>query len=125
MLGQGIFQLIYFTYLHNQLVIGFLLTAGVALYALIKKPTRERVFWFVGFLVLMLHFEYQKHIVADLADQTIATLFLEEGHYRFRWLTQVFIYHAIPLVMWLVGWGSVILGLWESLKHDIIPAKGH
>ncbi len=108
---QGLFQLIYFTYLHNQLAIGLIIAALVALILLLKKPQRQYVFFFLGFLLLILHFEYQKHIVKDLADQTIATLFLEEGNYRFRWLTKVGLYHLVPLIMWLLGWGSIILGL--------------
>ena len=120
MLGQGIFQLIYFTYLHNQLVIGMLAAALVSLWLLIKKPTRQLVFFFLGFLILIFHFEYQKHIVQDLADQTISTLFLEEGHYRFRWLTKVAIYHGLPLLMWLAGWGSIILGLINAQFSDTI-----
>lgn len=69
------------------------------------------VWFFMGFLMLAIHFEYQKHIVQDLADQTISTLFLEEGHYRGQWLTRVTLYHLLPLIMWCLGWGSVLLGL--------------
>lgn len=108
---QGLFQLIYFTYLHNQLAIGLLVAALVSLFLLIKKPSRRYIFFFLGFLLLLFHFEYQKHIVQDLAEQTIATLFLEEGHYRWRWLTKVSIYHLAPFLLWLSGWGGVILGL--------------
>lgn len=108
---QGLFHLFYFTYLHNQLVIGLAIAAIVALILLIKKPQRRLVFFFLGFLLLILHFEYQKHIVQDLAEQTIATLFLEEGNYRFRWLTKVSLYHLVPFLLWLSGWGSLVLGL--------------
>ncbi|MDO5561159.1 MAG: hypothetical protein Q4G02_00040 [bacterium] len=108
---QGLFQLIYFTYLHNQLAIGLALAALVSLFILIKKPARRYVFFFIGFILLLLHFEYQKHIVQDLAEQTISTLFLEEGHYRWRWFTKVTLYHLTPFLLWLAGWGSVILGI--------------
>lgn len=120
---QGIFQLIYFTYLHNELVIGLFLALLASIICLIKKPTRQLVFFLLGFLCLILQFEYQKHIVQGLAEQTIATLFLEEGHYRGRWLTQVAIYHLVPLLLWLAGWGCVILGIinvnfenWRKVK---------
>ncbi|MBQ6154384.1 hypothetical protein IJI99_00700 [bacterium] len=125
---QGIFQLIYFTYLHNELVIGLCLALAATIICLIKKPTRQLVFFLLGFLMLIFHFEYQKYIVQGLADQTIATLFLEEGHYRGRWLTQVAIYHLVPLLLWLTGWGCVILGLlnvneehWQMIKKKGKP----
>lgn len=115
---QGLFQLIYFTYLHNQLVIGLALACLASLFLLIKKPQRRYVWFFIGFLILILHFEYQKHIVKDLADQTIATLFLEEGNYRWRWLTKVGLYHLTPLLLWLGGWASVVAGIfnWRGEK---------
>lgn len=110
---QGLFQLIYFTYLHNQLVIGFLLAFLASLFLLIKKPERRQVWFLLGFLILILHFEYQKHIVQDLADQTISTVFLEEGNDKWRRLTKLALYHFTPFVLWLSGWTSIILGLFN------------
>lgn len=115
---QGLFQLIYFTYLHNQLVIGFLLALIGSLLMLIKKSERRYIWFFLGFLFLIFHFEYQKHIVQDLADQTISTLFLEAGHDRWRRLTGLVIYHFVPLALWLSGWTGIILGIfgWQPKK---------
>ena len=111
MMKQGLFQLVYFTFLHNELAIGFALLAIVSLVILIKKPARRYVFFFVGFLILLFHFEYNKHIVKDLADQTVSTVFLEEGNYKARWLTNGLIYHAVPTVLWLIGWLGIALGV--------------
>jgi 4-hydroxybenzoate polyprenyltransferase len=111
MMKQGLFQLVYFTFLHNSLAIGLAVAAGVALLMLIKRPQRKYVFFFVGFLILLFQFEYDKHIVKDLAEQTVGTVFLEEGNYRARWLTQAAIYHLVPTVLWVVGWGGVVLGV--------------
>jgi hypothetical protein len=49
--------------------------------------------------------------VDDLAEQTVNTLFLEEGHFQLRWLVNTSIYHFLPLLFWLSGWASVILGI--------------
>ncbi|MBQ6450159.1 hypothetical protein IJJ08_04670 [bacterium] len=107
----NVLQFICATYVHNYEVIGFFVAMLAALYALIVKPTRQRVLFFVGFLLLILHFEYYKHINEGLQDQTLATLFLQEPHYRGRWLTRVFIQHVIPLSLWLTAWGSIVLAL--------------
>lgn len=106
-------QFICATYVHNYEVIGFSVACLAALISLIRRPTRRQVFFFVGFLLLILHFEYYKHISDGLRDQTLATLFLEEPHYRGRWLTTVFIEHIIPFSLWLVGWGNIILAILE------------
>ena len=116
---DNLFQFVCATYIHNYEVIGFTMATLAALVGLLVKPNRRHVLFFVGFLVLTLHFEYYKHISDGLRDQTLATLFMEEAHYRGRWLTTVFIQHVIPFAFWLIGWGSICLGLsdlkWQRL----------
>ena len=108
---RGFFYLFYFTFLHNSEVIAYVLVAAISLVMLLKKPSRRYTFFLIGFLVLAFLFEYDKHIVKDLADQTVDTLFLEEGNYRLQWFTKNIFYHIAPFILWIVGWGSVILGI--------------
>ena len=58
---QGLFQLVYWTWLHNYQVIGLgfgcLLAVGLMLY----KPKRIYMIFLVGFLLLVFQFEYLKH----------------------------------------------------------------
>ncbi len=110
---QGIFQLIYFTYLHNQLLIGLVLAGAASLFLLIRKPERRYVWFLLGFAVLAFHFSYQKHIVDQLADQTVATVFLDDGGASYRRLLDLFLYHFLPFLFWLIGWGSIILGIFD------------
>jgi hypothetical protein len=125
---EGLFNFVYFTFLHNSEVFGYALASLTALLMLLKKPSRRMVFFFVGFLLLVFHFEYQKHIVAGLAEQTVDTIFIEEGNYRARWLTSVGIYHLLPLLAWIGGWGGVLLGIldwqkwrgwWKKIKERV------
>ena len=113
MLKIGAFQLVYFTFLHNAEVIAYVVMAILALILLIRKPSRRNVFFFVGFLVLTILFEYQKHIVGDLAEQTVNTLYQDDGNQKLRWLTETVLYHVAPVVGWLVGWGMIGLGIWN------------
>ena len=115
-MGEGIFNLVYFTFLHNYDVLGFSLATIVSLVLLIKHPTRQHVFFFIGFLLLILNFEYQKHIVQGLAEQTADILFTTEGNYRAQWLTRIAFYHLAPLLLWLAGWGGVVLGIVNPQK---------
>lgn len=107
-------KLFYFTFLHNYQVVGFFCLAVLALYLLIKQPSRPMTLFFLGFLILILHFEYQKHIVADLAEQTADVLFTDQAHYRTQWLVKVGFYHLLPLLLWLSGWVSIACGLWQT-----------
>lgn len=104
-------KLLYFTFLHNYQVLGFSVMTAVSLVFLIKKPSRTMVFFFVGFLLLILHFEYQKHIVDNLAEQTADVLFTTGSYYRTQWLVKVGFYHLLPLLLYLSGWTLVTLGM--------------
>lgn len=109
---ESLFQLVYFTFLHNAEVIAYVLMAVMALIMLIRKPARRYVFLFVGFLLVAFLFEYQKHIVGNLAEQTVNTLYQTGGGtYRTQRLTNLFMYHAVPLALWLGGWGMIALGI--------------
>lgn len=110
----NILKLVYFTFLHNYQVIGFFCLASLSLYRLIKQPSRPMTLFFIGFLILILHFEYQKHIVANLAEQTVDVLFADQTHYRTQWLVKIGFYHLLPLILWLSGWLCIALGLHQS-----------
>jgi hypothetical protein len=117
----NLFKFLYFTYLHNYDLLGFAVSALISLIVLIKKPNRRRVFFFVGFLILALHFEYEKHIVKDLAEQTADVLFADVTHFRAQWLTDIFLRHLFPLGLWLLGWSGVILGIVNPSRLKFNP----
>ncbi|MDR0462918.1 MAG: hypothetical protein LBG64_01725 [Pseudomonadales bacterium] len=83
----------------------------ISLILLIKKPERRTVFFLIGFGMMAIHFWYNKHIVQNLADQTVNTVFFEGGYYRGQWLTEAIFYHLFPLVMWIISWGSIFLAV--------------
>ncbi|MBD3279341.1 MAG: hypothetical protein GF390_01365 [Candidatus Pacebacteria bacterium] len=107
----GLVQLIYFTWLHNDqalaLFIGIMITAVL----LFLRPKRITMFFLLGFVFLLARFEYLKHIADPLHAQTLNTVVQEDGHFRARKYLDLFFNDLVPLGLYLVGWGSLLLGV--------------
>lgn len=118
-LQRGIIDLIYFTWLHNAEMLayfaGFILTLGL----LLKNPKRIYVLFLIGFILLMLQFQYVKHIVEPLLDQTMQTV-LQTGAQatRFQKITKFFLEKLIPISLYLAGWGSIFLAIFLTNKNN-------
>lgn len=110
-LKVGILSTIYATWLHNNLVIALVLLMLVAAVGLILRPKRKFVFFFLGALLLVLEFEYQKHFGKSLEEQTINSVILTGGHVQTKSILEDFFSKMIPFSLWVAGWGLVILGM--------------
>jgi small-conductance mechanosensitive channel len=110
-LKVGLLSTIYATWLHNNLaialVIGMVLAAGL----MIWRPKRKLMFMFLGFLLLLLQFEYQKHFGKALEEQTVNSVILQGQHLRAKNVMEDVFQKIIPFLLWLIGWGLVFLGL--------------
>jgi len=108
---QGLFQLVYWTWLHNYQVIalgfGCLLAIGLMLY----KPKRIYMIFLLGFFLLILQFEYLKHFQEHLEEQTIQTVVLQEGQSKIKKAISLFFDRLIPFGLYLGGWGMIFLGM--------------
>lgn len=110
-LKVGLLSTIYSTWLHNNLAIGLVLGILFAAALLIFRPKRKYVFFFLGFLFLLLQFEYQKHFGKALEEQTVNSIILQGQHLRTKSLLEDFFQKLIPFGLWLGGWGMVFLGI--------------
>jgi hypothetical protein len=115
---QGIGQLIYATFLHNNEIIAFSLGILITLFLLFRRPRRVYLFFLIAFVCLLIRFEYLKHIVDPLSQQTIGVVVTEEGHWRTRKWLDLFFNNFIPLVLYLLGWGSMFIGLFLTSLDD-------
>lgn len=117
---QNIIYTIYFILLHNfpPLVYSacILLAIGAGLY----KPTRPAILYIVGFSLLLIGFEYQKHIVDPLIEQTKGSLITERQSYRIAWIVEKILGKGLPVLFNLGGWILVIgtsISVFRNLKH--------
>jgi len=110
-LKVGLLSTIYSTWLHNNLAIGLILAAGASALLLVFKPKRKFVFFLLGFIFLLLQFEYQKHFGKALEQQTINSVIIQGESLRARSVMEDFFQKLIPFGLWLLGWIFVFLGI--------------
>ncbi len=119
-LTYGIIHTIYATFIHNYILFAYLFGFSIALIMAFKKPSRYSLFLILGFATLAFSFEYDKHIIEGLREQTVQSLIIEKPHYTVQKWVSVFIGEILPLFFYALGWIFVYLAviIGGSKKHD-------
>lgn len=119
---QNTFFTFYLTVIHNFLAIGYALGIGVSAFLAIHKPSRYAVFLLLGFILLLFGFEYEKHVLEGLREQTLNALITVQDHKKVRRVVHIVLVKALPILLPLIGWGFVIMGVYlfqrERKKFD-------
>lgn len=107
---QNILYTVYFLLIHNYQPVlyslGILLSLGLALY----KPTRAGIIMMWGFIILLFAFEYSKHILEPLKEQTTNSLITVRQSFRIERIIHIILARLIPLGLPLLGWLMVVAG---------------
>ncbi len=110
-LRESLIDTIFLTFIHNQDAIGYFLGILFAIFLLIYKPSRSGLLLLIGFSFLLFGFEYNKHIIEPLQDQTLSSLGLDEsGGSASVAIIRVF-KKILPIGFFIVGWGSLFLSI--------------
>lgn len=107
---QNILYTVYFILLHNLLPVIYTVGIVTSILWAFYKPSRSSILLMLGFIVLLLAFEYNKHILEPLKQQTINSLITERQSYRIERIVTVTLSKLVPLGLPLSGWGMVIIG---------------
>jgi hypothetical protein len=114
---QNMFYTLYFLILHNILPImflgGLLLATAWALY----KPARKAIFLMIGCALLLFSFEYSKHIVEGLKEQTLNSVITETPHDKLERLITVTLSKILPLVLNITGVAALLVGVFLTSKE--------
>lgn len=115
-LKQNIFYTVYFTVTHNVPV--FVYGAGILISSVlaILKPKRSYVLFLLGFIILLFAFEYQKHILDGLKEQTINALITIQEHNLVRRIVNIVLIKLLPIGMPVVGWTFIVFGTYLLRK---------
>ncbi|OGK37375.1 hypothetical protein A3F03_04285 [Candidatus Roizmanbacteria bacterium RIFCSPHIGHO2_12_FULL_41_11] len=113
---QNIYYLIVSLLRHN--FFAFVYFAGIigSLFIAFRKPSRTALLMLIGFAILLFSFEYNKHIVEPLKEQTLNSLITERQSYRIARIVSVFLGKLLPLILPLIGWAMVIIGGYAETK---------
>lgn len=107
---DNLLNTLYLTFAHNEYAIAFFCGAGLSLFSLIYKPSRTKVLLLVAFTTLLIGFEYEKHIMAPLMDQTLNSLGIAgESSRSATFLVRIF-QKLLPFGFFTVGWG-ILFGI--------------
>jgi hypothetical protein len=85
---------------------GVILSVALGLW----KPSRGAILLMVGFALLLFAFEYQKHIVDGLLEQTRGSLITERQSYRLEWLLDKTFGKILPPLFYFLGTVVTALG---------------
>ena len=111
-LKQNIALTVYLTVVDN--VTALIYAAGICISAVmaIRKPTRSAVFFLLGFILLLFAFEYKKHILDGLKEQTLNALITVQEHNTVRRIVNIVLVKAAPILLPLSGWTFIVLGIY-------------
>ncbi len=76
----------------------------------------------LGFLILLFSYEYDKHIIDGLREQTINSLITITPHYRLQRLVDITISTILPVFFYILGWFfvyfAILIGALQKKKYD-------
>lgn len=115
-LKQNIFYALFFTITHNALALfyfcGIIFAVGLSLY----RPSRKSVLLLLGFSLLLFGFEYNKHILEGLREQTLNALITIQEHNKVRRIINIITLKLLPFLLPVIGWCLVFISGYLYLK---------
>lgn len=113
---QNLMYTIFFIFLHNWEAIFY--SCGIAFVTLwdIYRPSRGKIIIMWGFVALLFTFEYKKHILDGLREQTRNSLITERQSYRVAYAIDKVTMRFIPRGLPILGWMMIIAGITLEVK---------
>lgn len=117
-LYSNLIQTIHLMFTHNYIVFAYMLGLLISIVLSISKPSRYATFLLLGFALLTFSFEYDKHIVDGLREQTIKSLITSEPHYTAANWINLIIGNILPIFFYLTGWVFVYAAIILKSKKN-------
>lgn len=107
-LQASLLKTVYSTFEHNNVVIAFFLATLLAAFLVFRQPNRFHLLLLFGFAILTFNYEYEKHIIAPLTEQTLKAVAPDPSfHVRTQRYLDIFISVIVPIALWILGWGLI------------------
>jgi len=108
---QNLFYTILFIIQHNALALVYTTAIIFITGHMLWKPTRGKILILWGFIVLLFAFEYSKHILEPLKEQTIQSLITERESIRIEFYVTKFLTRIVPFALPIFGWVLIGMGV--------------
>ena len=115
-LPQNIIHTIYLTFAHNYILLAYLTGLGISVIMALRKPSRYATLLILGFAVLAFSFEYDKHIIDGLREQTINSLITVQQHNKVQKWTTALITDITPVMLYIGGWALLFIAMFSKSK---------
>lgn len=124
-LTDSLIATVYSTFDHNKIVLAYFAAALLSAFLVFKKPSRFHVLLLFGFASLAFTYEYEKHIIAPLREQTLQAVAPDStAHLRTQKYLDIFLSVLVPMGLYILGWGllfwAMILGGKNSQKNPSV-----
>lgn len=109
-LSANINNTVYLTIIHNYALFIYIFGFLVSIFWSIKKPSRSHTLVMLGFILLIFHFEYTKHIIDSLKEQTINSIITANPHYTAKKWLNILLEDLTPIFLFCSGWLLLLIG---------------
>jgi len=116
-LSQNLIHTAYLTFAHNYILLAYLSGLFIAVVMSLKKPSRYATLLILGFAVLAFSFEYDKHIIDGLREQTLNSLITVKQHYKVQKWTTVILTEIAPICLYIGGWVLIYIAMITKKKE--------
>ena|SRR3989338_2813130 len=110
-LKQNIAVTLYLLFTHNYIAIAYFSGMILGIILSVWKPSRFAVFIFLGFAILLFSYEYDKHIIAGLREQTLKSLITVTPHFKLQRIVNLFLSDLLPILFYITGWGLLFASI--------------
>lgn len=117
-LSQNIVTTAYLFFSHNYIALVYLAGVGLGIGLSLWRPSRFATLVFIGFAILLFSFEYDKHLIAPLRDQTIRSFISEKPHFRVQRIIDVTISEVAPVGFYILGWVCLFTAVIFAARHE-------
>ena len=118
-LADSLLETVYSTFDHNKIVIAYFAAAFLAGFLVFKKPSRYHTLLLFGFAILAFTYEYEKHIIAPLRDQTLQAVAPDPNvHIRTQKYIDIFLSLLVPIGLYIFGWGLIFWAMTLGGKNS-------
>lgn len=114
---QNLFYSIFFLFIHNVLAIAYVVAIFLVTIHVLWRPKRGKILILWGLIILLFIFEYEKHMLEPLRQQTIQSLITERESVRIEFYINKFLTKIVPFGLPIFGWILISVGLFFDILY--------